>query len=93
MVKNDSIKLFLIGAAILFWELALIRWLGGSIRIVAYYSNFVLIAAFLGLGAGALSGRYKISIQRLILPLLIICVLVGPFLGSFFSANPVNTDE
>ncbi len=65
----------------------------GSIRIVAYYSNFVLIATFLGLGAGALSGRYKISIQRLILPLLIICVLVGPLLGSFFSANPVNTDE
>ena len=93
MIKNNSLKLFLLGAAILFWELALIRWLGSSIRIVAYYSNFVLIAAFLGLGVGAISGRYKISIQRLILPLLILCILIGPLLGNFFSANPDTADE
>ena len=45
----------------LFWELVLIRWLGASIRIVAYFSNLVLISAFFGLGVGrarhALPGR------------------------------------
>jgi hypothetical protein len=34
--------------AALYWELVLIRRLGSCIRIAAYYSNFVLIAAFLG---------------------------------------------
>lgn len=93
MIKNDSLKLFLAGASILFWELVLIRWLGASVRIVAYYSNFILIAAFLGLGAGALAGRIKIPIQRLILPLLILCVLIGFLLGNFFILNPDITDE
>jgi hypothetical protein len=49
------LRLLLCGLAALFWELALIRWLGASIRIVAYFSNLVLISAFFGLGLGALA--------------------------------------
>lgn len=43
---------------VLFQELALIRWLPGQIRVLAYFPNVVLISAFLGLGLGALrTGR------------------------------------
>ena len=40
--------------AALLLELALIRWLPGRIRVIAYFPNLVLIAAFLGLGVSAL---------------------------------------
>jgi hypothetical protein len=46
----------------LFWELVLIRWLGACIRVVADFSNFVLIAAFFGLRAGALLARYQLRL-------------------------------
>jgi spermidine synthase len=35
-------------------ELALIRWLPGQVRVLAYFSNVVLISAFVGLGIGCL---------------------------------------
>ena len=38
----------------LFVELALIRWLGANIVYLAYFSNFVLIGSFLGIGLGFL---------------------------------------
>ena len=44
----------LLSFSALFWELAFIRWLPGSVRVVGYFTNLILIASFLGLGAGAL---------------------------------------
>lgn len=93
MIQNPTLKLFLCGAAALFWELVLIRWMGSTIRVVAYYSNFVLIAAFFGLGAGALLVRYKFRLRRAIFGTLAICVLGSPLLGSFFHLNPATQDE
>lgn len=90
---KDSLKLFLAGASILFWELVLIRWLSSSIRIVAYYSNFILIASFLGLGIGAILSRHKISAQKFIFPILFISIIIGPLLGSLYSLNPDTGDE
>ncbi len=39
---------------ILFLELALIRFLSAYVRVFAFYTNFVIIAAFLGMGTGML---------------------------------------
>jgi SAM-dependent methyltransferase len=39
---------------VLFQELTLIRWLPSQVRVIAYFPNLILIAAFLGLGIGAL---------------------------------------
>lgn len=49
--------LFALSFGALFWELALIRWVPGSVRVVGYFTNLILIAAFLGLGTGALLSR------------------------------------
>jgi spermidine synthase len=38
-------------------ELVLIRWLPGQVRVIAYFPNLILIAAFLGLGTGCLLQR------------------------------------
>src|SRR5882672_4600809 len=46
--------LFLSSFLVLFLETALIRWLPAYIRLLAYFSNFILLASFLGIGVGCL---------------------------------------
>ena len=54
--------------AILALELGLIRWIGGQIRIVAYFANLILLAAFLGMGLGVALGRKRASLVHFALP-------------------------
>jgi SAM-dependent methyltransferase len=91
--NENALRLLLCGLAVLFWELVLIRWLGASIRIVAYFSNLVLISAFFGLGVGALATRFAIRLERLIAPLTALLVMLGPWLGGLWHANPSGGDE
>ena len=53
-VRKAARDLVAASAIVLFQELALIRWLPGQVRVLAYYPNLVLISAFLGLGLGCL---------------------------------------
>jgi SAM-dependent methyltransferase len=92
-LKRPEVQLFVLGAAILFWELLLIRWLGACIRIVGYYTNFVLISAFFGLGTGALLVRLKQNFLRFLVPLLALIIVAGPLLGSFPHVNPTVSKE
>ena len=46
----------------LFVELALIRWTGSNIVHLSYFSNFVLLGSFLGIGVGFLRGRARINL-------------------------------
>lgn len=43
----------------LFVELALIRWIGSNVIYLSYFSNFVLLGSFLGIGVGFLRARAK----------------------------------
>lgn len=86
-------RLFLCGLAALYWELVLIRWFGSCIRVVAYYTNFVLITAFFALGAGALLSRRAARLDRLIFPALSVALLLGVGLGRFYHSNPKAADE
>jgi hypothetical protein len=55
----STIALVLGGMATLFIELTLIRYLPGQIRVLGYFTNFVLFSAFLGFGLGMLAaGRW-----------------------------------
>ncbi len=52
--------LFVSSFLVLFLETALIRWLPAYIRLLAYFSNFILLASFLGIGVGCLlAGRRR----------------------------------
>src|SRR5205823_13999109 len=45
---------------VLFLEIALIRWMPAYVRLLAYFSNFILLATFLGGGLGCLlAGRRR----------------------------------
>src|SRR5579864_6949683 len=50
-------RLFGSSFLVLFLEVALIRWLPAYIRLLAYFSNFILLASFLGIGVGCLLTR------------------------------------
>ena len=49
-----ALRLFLVSFAVLFLELVMIRWAPSNVRVLAYYSNVMLISSFLGIGIGCL---------------------------------------
>jgi len=67
---NVALRLVLSAGLMLFVELALIRWLGSNVIHLSYFTNFVLLGSFLGIGAGFLISRKSWSIWPASLPLL-----------------------
>ena len=56
----SRVALFLSSFLVLFLETALIRWMPAYVRLLAYFSNFILLASFLGIGVGCLlAGRRR----------------------------------
>lgn len=74
----------------LFLELALIRWLGANIVHLAYFSNFVLLGSFLGIGLGLLRAASPGHPDRPqpVYSLIALIALIG-----FVSAYPVTIDR
>ena len=56
-LADPRVRLFLTSATLLFVELLLIRWIPANVRYVGFFSNFLLMASFLGIGIGILLGR------------------------------------
>lgn len=54
---SDRWRLLLLSALMLFVELAIIRWTGANVVYLSYFSNFVLLGSFLGIGLGFLRAR------------------------------------
>lgn len=51
------LRIFLLAFAILFFELLCIRWIPAYVRYLSYFTNFLLLASFLGIGLGILAAR------------------------------------
>ncbi len=77
---SAPLRIFLASFLVLFVEVALIRWLPAQIRLLSYFSNFILLAAFLGIGVGALLGRARRSVFAWYPPLILAVVAVVYFL-------------
>ena len=73
--RQTVVRLLLAAGLMLFLELALIRWLGANVIHLSYFSNFVLLGSFLGIGAGFLISRKSWSIWPISMPLLSILVV------------------
>lgn len=56
---GDRVRLVGLSALMLFVELALIRWAGANVLHLSYFSNFVLLGSFLGIGIGFLRGTRR----------------------------------
>ena len=51
---SSRLRLLLASFLMLFLELSLIRWSGAEVVHLSYFSNFVLLGSFLGIGLGFL---------------------------------------
>jgi hypothetical protein len=58
-------QLFLAAASALFLELVFLRWIGSEAPVLAYFKNFPLLAAFLGMGAGARLAHARVDLTIL----------------------------
>ncbi|MBV9543143.1 MAG: hypothetical protein JOY61_02055 [Chloroflexi bacterium] len=56
-VKRPDVQLFMTSFLGLYAELLCIRWMPAHVRFLSYFTNFILLASFLGLGVGILSVR------------------------------------
>ena len=75
------LQLFVLSFLMLFVELALIRWSGALVIYLSYFSNFVLLGSFLGIGIGFLRARSRVNLfpwSPVALALLILFVRAFP---------------
>lgn len=61
---NNKLRLVLLSFLMLFVELALIRWTGSNIIYLSYFSNFVLLGSFLGIGVGFLRANARVNLFK-----------------------------
>lgn len=54
-MKKKTVELLLISFLVLFWELLFIRWIPTQLHLISFFRSIVLMAAFLGVGAGCLA--------------------------------------
>jgi spermidine synthase len=79
--KGYALRLFLLSFLILYIELIFIRWLSSYVLYLGYFTNFVLLGAFLGIGAGVLLSKRETKlidwVPVLIFLLISIILLTG----------------
>ncbi len=66
-----SIELFVLSFMVLFLELACIRWLGSTVIFLAFFTNIVLTACFLGVSVGCLAASRNGSWINALVPLAV----------------------
>ena len=90
------LPLFLISALSLYLELAVIRWLAGEVRILAYFKNLPLLSAFLGFSIGfALVKKgpdYRVTFPYLWGMLVALTLVIGQISKTSFMAFPSSED-
>lgn len=57
--RQHGFNLFIVGFLVLFLELACIRWFAAYVVFLQFFTNVVLIAAFLGMSCGCLAARKR----------------------------------
>jgi spermine/spermidine synthase len=78
--RDARFRLFVASFLMLFVELVLIRWLGAHVVYLSYFSNFVLLGSFLGIGIGFLRSDSDTWFARapMLLAILLAAVIVAP---------------
>ena len=71
-LSGAPVRLFLTSATILFVELLLIRWIPANVKYIAYFSNFILMSSFLGIGLGIVLGRRGVQLPASPFPVLLL---------------------
>jgi hypothetical protein len=75
LLGSNRTQLVLTSGSLLFVELLLIRWVPSEVKYIGFFSNFLLMASFLGIGIGLLLGRRRSQKAIAIFPLLLFAVV------------------
>ncbi|MEP6810616.1 MAG: spermidine synthase [Chthoniobacterales bacterium] len=97
-MKNDErpliggirTRIFFLSFTLLFFELLCIRWIPAYVRYLSYFTNFILLASFLGMGLGILAARR--TIFRFPPFAVMLCLLAGVVALNRFELNIASTD-
>ena len=84
---TPGVRTFLASFLVLFLEVALIRWMPAYVRLLAYFSNFILLASFLGIGIGCLLAPVRRSLFKWF-PLVLTAVVAAVYLVRLEIAVP-----
>lgn len=76
VIKFPRVQLFLTSFTILYLELSLIRFIPAYVRYLGYFTNFILLGSFLGIGLGCLIAKNRRDILLLFTPLFLILVIL-----------------
>lgn len=92
--KTAAIRLLGYSFLILFFELALIRFIPANVRVAAYFINLVLIATFLGMGVGLILHSRRMHLAFLFAPLLLIVMIAcWYFSNTIVQVLPSDTEK
>src|ERR1051326_2919442 len=83
-------RIFLLSFTLLFFELLCIRWIPAYVRYLSYFTNFILLASFLGMGLGILAAR-RAKFRFPPFPILVLVLVVVVALNRF-ELNISSTD-
>jgi hypothetical protein len=83
-------RIFLVSFTLLFFELLCIRWIPAYVRYLSYFTNFILLASFLGMGLGILAAR-RATFRFPHFPILVLALVVVVALNRF-ELNISSTD-
>jgi hypothetical protein len=75
LLRGNRTRLVLTSGTLLFVELLLIRWIPAQVKYIGFFSNFLLMASFLGIGIGILLGRRRSFDTISIFPLFLLAVV------------------
>jgi SAM-dependent methyltransferase len=75
--RHPQLALFLISFALLFLELACIRWFASTVVFLTFFTNIVLLACVLGMSAGCLAASRRIDYLEALVPLTLLAVLLA----------------
>ena len=91
--RGPAVRLTGYSFLILFFELALIRYVPGHVRVFGFYLNFVLMAAFLGMGVGLLRVEAVSRLRWLAVPATLALLLTVRLFANVPVDVPLDTDE
>lgn len=81
--RREIFELIAISFVSLFLELALIRFINSTVQVIAYFNNFLLISAFLGLGFGSYLVPRKRDVFQFFPMVLFAVIVILIFLDRF----------
>src|SRR5262245_40989463 len=84
LTRRMSLWIAVSSAIVLFLELCLIRWMAALVPHLSLFRNFGLLACFLGIGLGYLTGRSRPFLLPLLLPLIGLQFLHLSFVAQFY---------